>query len=81
MNSSNFLRLNIGDIIKGFTVAIIFALLSSTYQILASGHILFVWSFWQPIIFNALAAGISYLIKNVFTNSDGQLLKSEQVKK
>ena len=74
LESEKFLspNLNIKTIVKGFFVAIISAILFSIGQMIQVGQINL-----HTILITAISAGIAYLIKNVFTNSDGDLLKRE----
>lgn len=74
---SNFLNLNLPDYVKGFILAIITALITGVYNALNNGGIEFTWIFFKPIVFTAVGAGLAYLIKNVFTNSNDQFLKKE----
>jgi hypothetical protein len=74
---SAFLLLNFMDLVKGFILAIIMSLITATYQAIQAGAILFTWVFWQPIVYTAIAAGLAYLIKNLFTNSSDQILTKE----
>ena len=75
MNSS-FLKLNVKDLLKGFIVAVFAALLTGVYNAIQTG-ISFTWAFWQPIVLTAVGAGLAYLIKNLFSNSDGMPLSKE----
>ena len=75
---SAFLKLNFIDLVKGFVLAIITTLIASVYQIMQAGTIQFTWAFWQPILYSAIAGGLAYLIKNLFTNSGDQLLTAEK---
>jgi hypothetical protein len=76
MNSS-FLKLGIQDYVKGFVMAVVSALITGVYSALTTVpmHIDF-----KQIGTVGLTAGLAYLIKNVFTNSDGQILTKEQPK-
>lgn len=78
MKTSNFFNLNWADVIKGFIVAVVGAILAAVYQAIQAGTINFTWVFWQPIVLSGVGAGIAYLIKNVFTNSAGEPLKKEK---
>ena len=76
--NSTFGKINWLDILKGFVVAIFSALITGVYQIIQSGTpIVLSWAFFQPIVYTAVAAGLAYLIKNVFTNSDGKTFVKE----
>jgi hypothetical protein len=37
------------------------------------------WEALRPILMSSVMAGISYILKNTFTNSDNKLLKKETV--
>jgi hypothetical protein len=74
---SKFLRLSARDFIQGLIVAIICALLTGFYQLLASGGEIN-WMTIRPVIIAAIGAGVSYLTKNLLTNSKGQFMRSER---
>ena len=72
MKTSKFLNLNIDDFTKGFVVAVLTAILTYLLPALESGN----YSFnWKQIGVSALTAGIAYLVKNLATNSNGQIGK------
>jgi len=75
---SKLFSLNAKDWIKGFAVAVMTAVLTGALQLFQAGPIEWTFIFWQPAIYGGITAGIAYLLKNVFTNSDDQLLKKEQ---
>lgn len=77
MKSSKFLRLNWQDIGKGVLMAFLGALITGLYQLLNTGA-LFNLDSLKSVLMVALAAGISYIIKNYFTNSEGQPFKLEK---
>ena len=37
------------------------------------------WATFQPIVYAAIGAALSYIIKNYFTNSTGELMKGEPI--
>jgi hypothetical protein len=77
--NSKFLKLNATDFIKGLVLAAITALITGTYELIQSGWALtFDWITWKPIIMTTAAAALSYLIKNFFTNSSGNVLTAER---
>ena len=75
--NSTFLTLNWKDVLKGFLVAVITALLTASYNAINAGGVNLTWDFWKPTLLAALGGGIAYLIKNVLTNSNGEILKKE----
>ena len=74
---STFLSLGWKDLLKGLLVVVIGAILTGVYQALQAGTIAWTWVFWQPILFTGITAGIAYIIKNFFQNSEGDPLKPE----
>ena len=74
---SNFLTLNWKDILKGFVVAIVAALLTGVYEAIQLGGLEFTWLFWKPVLITSLGAGVAYLIKNVFTNNEDKILTKD----
>jgi len=77
--NSGFMKLNWKDVVKGFILAVLMALVTGVYQAIQTGTILWTWVFWQPIVYTAIGAGLAYLIKNLFQNQDGDpTLKAKQ---
>lgn len=75
---SGYKKLGTADYIKSaivsFIAVIIDSLLTGIAAVLTgSGHI-----DWMLLGRIALGSGISYLIKNYYTNSDGQFMRREQ---
>jgi hypothetical protein len=75
---SKLFSLNTKDWIRGFAVAVMTAVLTGALQLFQAGPVEWTFVFWQPTIYGGITAGIAYLLKNVFTNSEDQLLKKEQ---
>ena len=71
--------LNLKDISKGFILAIMSALVTGLYTCLNAVPPSFplTWAAWQPMVMVAIAAGISYIMKNFFTNSSDQFATKE----
>lgn len=67
---SEIFTLSKNDYIKGFIVAVIGAVLTTILQALTN-HTGIDWSVVANV---ALTAGISYLVKNFFTSSNGKVL-------
>jgi hypothetical protein len=78
--SSTFGTLNWLEIGKGFLMAFIGSILGAILSSLSGNTIAWTWVYFQPIVYSSLAAGISYLIKTVFQNSEGVPLALEPKK-
>jgi hypothetical protein len=76
MNQSNFGQLNMRDAIHGFIVAFLTAALSGLVTVLDAGHLPTAGELKAHALIG-LTAGVSYILKNVFSNSNGQLLKKD----
>jgi hypothetical protein len=77
MVKSTFLSLNAKDFIKSLIMAFITALVTGIYQLFQSGSA-FNWVTIKPVLFVAIGAMFSYLLKNYLTNSGDQLLTPEK---
>jgi hypothetical protein len=73
---SNFLRLDTSDLVKGFVVAFLSASLTGIVNILDAGTLPLLSDLKQAGIVG-LTAGLSYLLKNLLTNSQDEILKKE----
>jgi hypothetical protein len=73
---SNFLNLDLQDLTKGFVVAFLSAALTGIVAILETSQLPQVSDLKAAAIVG-LTAGLSYLLKNVLTNSQGQMLKKD----
>ena len=74
---SNFLKLNWGDLGKGVLVAFLTVFVGSLSSALNAGTFPTLDQIYGWLL-PALAAAGAYLLKNLFTNSDGQVAKPEQ---
>lgn len=70
---SKFLRLNSRDFVKGLIVTTICTLITGVYQLMTSGFE-FNWITLKPVVIAAVGSGISYLTKNLLTNSNGNFM-------
>lgn len=77
MKNSKFFNLNWADLGKGLLIAFLTALLGGILELLQAGTLPTTWVAFQPIFELSLAAAVSYLLKNLFTNSEGTLMKRE----
>lgn len=74
---SIFLALNPNDFIKAINLTFIQAFLTGIYQLQQSNTI--TKDSFEPVLMTSIAAVISYLLKNVFTNSNDKFLQREPV--
>ena len=71
---SNFLKLNLGDLSKGLVVAILVAVLQILLNLLQSKGLGITGSDLSNLIDISLKAGAAYLLKNLFSDSNGLVL-------
>lgn len=71
---SKLFKLNATDLLRGLIVAVVTAILTGLYDLVQSGGTLSMKAVFIP----GILAMLSYLIKNLFTNSNDQVLKSEK---
>ena len=76
MNSSNFGKINWRDVLHGFIVAFTTASLTGLVQSLEAGTLPNIQAVKTHVIIG-LTAGISYLLKQILQNNNGQLLKKD----
>lgn len=73
---SKYLRLNSRDFIKGVIVTAICTFLTGLYQLIANGGEIN-WITLKPVAIAAIGSALSYLTKNLLTNSKGDFLNPE----
>lgn len=73
---SGFLRLAKNDIVKGFIMTAIGASLGGIYTAMQAGTIISM-AVLKAAGMTGATAGVSYLLKNLFTNSQDQFAKPE----
>lgn len=74
MTQSKFLGLNISDAVKGVIMAFVAALLTAVYAAISDGD----WPSKAELIDSlrvGLTASLAYILKNLFTSSEGEFLK------
>jgi ABC-type uncharacterized transport system permease subunit len=76
--NSGFFKLNWMDYVKGFIVAIVTAILTSILPIIQTGKLPDLATL-KAIAISGIAAGIAYLLKNLFTNKEGEIAKKDAV--
>lgn len=74
MNNSNFLSLNWADFGKGLIMAILTPVFVVVQQSLELGELTFNW---KSIGLAAIAGGVAYLVKNLFTPQAKSVVASE----
>lgn len=72
--NSIFGTLNLKDFGKGLLLAVLTPILTIIYQSLNAGSLTFDW---KLIITTGVSAGLAYLLKNLFSNSNGDFAKME----
>lgn len=77
--NSPFLKLNFNDLIKGVIVAILSAFLTAILQILESNSLPTLEQL-KSIGMVSLIAGASYLIKNLLSNTNGEVFVKDETK-
>jgi uncharacterized membrane protein len=73
---SKFFKLNSKDFTKGLIVTVICAFITGFYQLIANGFAVN-WITLKPVVIAAIGAGVSYLTKNLLTNSNGDFMSYE----
>jgi hypothetical protein len=76
--NSKFLNLNWKDVLKGFVVAVFMTILTSIYTGIQTNQFPVTREQWKVILITSLGAGIAYLLKNVLSNSDGEIFKKDK---
>ena len=74
---SKFLSLNVRDFLKGLLLAVLTAVITFVYEALQTGS-LFEPGTIKKGLMVALAALLAYLLKNLFTNTQGEILTPEK---
>ena len=73
--NSPFLNINFNDLGKGLILAVLTSVLTVIYTTVQAGSLTFNWSL---IATTALTSALSYLLKNLLTNSEGQTFKKDK---
>jgi len=74
---SKFLRLNARDFIKGLIVVMFCTFITGFYQLIANDGVIN-WITLKPVVIAAIGSGVSYLTKNLLTNSKGEFMRGER---
>jgi hypothetical protein len=74
MKNSKLFKLNLNDFTKGLVIVLLTASISTLYQsytqVPPSIN-------WQTVLNNSIMAGLAYILKQVGTNSKGEVFKKE----
>ena len=73
---SEFLKLNTRDFFKGMIVVVICTFTTGIYQLIVNGGAVN-WLTVKPVVIAAIGSAVSYLTKNLLTNSRGDFMKTE----
>jgi VIT1/CCC1 family predicted Fe2+/Mn2+ transporter len=76
MNLSGLFSLNLRDALNGFLIAFLTTFLTAVSSALSSG-VFPPLSDLKAFALIGITAGVSYITKNLFTNSKGELLKKD----
>ena len=74
--TSSFLSITSKDVLKGFVVAVLTSIATAVIPVLQTGTPPRLDQL-HAVAVAGVAAGVAYLLKNFFTNSEDQLLKKE----
>lgn len=78
---SNYKKINLKDVAKGFILAFITTLVATAINIIniftKTGNFDLSWQSIKIGLYAAAVAGLSYIIKNYFTNSKDKFAKPE----
>lgn len=77
VKKSKFGKLDWKDIVRGALLAFAVAFLIGAQQVFSGSEIEWTFVFWQPTIYAGVTAMIAYLIKNLLTNSEDEILTKE----
>lgn len=75
MKNSKLFRLNLNDFLKGLLVVVLTAIVSTLYQNFISVPPKIDW---QMVLNNSILAGLGYILKQIGTNSRGNILTKEK---
>lgn len=73
MNSS-FFKLNLQDLGKGLVVAVLGVVLGALQQLITAHGFDFASYDWSMVINLAVTAGMAYIAKNLFSDTEGKFL-------
>lgn len=75
MNLSDFFKINVFDLTKGLIVAALTSVVVLISDTISAGTFTFNWTnIWQT----GVAAAVAYLMKQLVTNNQGELLQKDK---
>jgi len=74
---SKFLKLNSRDFLKSLVVVMFCTFITGFYQLIANDGLIN-WQTIKPVVIAAIGSGVSYLTKNLLTNSKGEMFRGER---
>lgn len=78
--SATIFSLDWHDALKGFITAVLSSLITALYNGVIAGNFPDTWIEIKPILLVGLGAGLAYIIKNFFTNSEDDFMTKEPPK-
>lgn len=78
--AAKFGTLNWMDVLKGAGIAALTSILTALMTFLNNGTFPTTWAEWQFYVYAAIGCFVAYVLKNLLTNSQGEVLKGEQDK-
>jgi len=75
---SKFLTIDTRDILHGFIMAFLTALLTGIIDMPQKGAV-FDWPSLKPVVIAGISAALSYLLKCLLSNSQNQLFRKEPI--
>jgi zinc transporter ZupT len=76
MKKSEFLKLKSQDFWKGLIVAVLTAAVTGLSTAITNAADFASFN-WQSVVLAAAGGFVAYILKNLFTNSEGEILKTE----
>ncbi|MCY7291353.1 MAG: hypothetical protein LH615_04140 [Ferruginibacter sp.] len=73
---SKLFTLNVQDLSKGLIIAVLTSVLTVIFQSLQLGELNFNW---KLILLTALTSSVAYLLKNLATNNEGEILSKDSL--
>lgn len=71
---SDLWKIKTGDWLRGLMVAVLTAPLTVIYESVSAGSLTFKW---KEIVLGAIAGGLAYILKNLLTGQNGNLLTNK----